>query len=347
MTSVAPPEEKKAVEFLETKDGTSPPVATLPDEANASGSLLRVGEETASSSKAANGRKSAGSKGKSRRNIGDQPPNGRISVRSINFGIPSNMGAQEHVVDTHGIESWRAAALRFLHQKWFQMMIVSLLILDVLILFTELLLMAEFPSCSIIERDCIACCYEPGNGDGHERWLAGDSHHEETCQVGYEESGEPACDGHKWSNVHLAEEVLFACTITILTIFLAEICVEMWALTPCIFFKQIFYALDFVIVTVSIVLELTFHFAHKDLLEELAGLLVFGRLWRFVRIGHGIIEVTSEFTHQQYEELMEYANECAEELEANHLMVPETTKRVKKMISDLNDTSHGGHSRQS
>ncbi|KAL3913637.1 MAG: hypothetical protein SGARI_000557 [Bacillariaceae sp.] len=254
---------------------------------------------------------------------------GRLSTRDLNL-------------ETHGLDSRRAAALRFLHQKWLQWTLCGLLVLDVLILFTELMLLAAYPACHIIERDCIACCSE-GDHQGEERWLAGDGHHEEICEAGYLETGEPSCDGHKWHAVHTAEEVMFWFTITILAIFFVELNVELWALGPGIFFRQAFFAVDYLVITISIVLEMTFHFHAKQFAEELAGFIVIFRLWRFVRIGHGIVEVTAELGHQQYEDLIEFAGECEDLLLENDLTVPETTEKVKEMIEEAEEEHQSQH----
>eukprot|EP00529_Nitzschia_sp_RCC80_P019821 CAMPEP_0113452038 /NCGR_PEP_ID=MMETSP0014_2-20120614/6644_1 /TAXON_ID=2857 /ORGANISM="Nitzschia sp." /LENGTH=421 /DNA_ID=CAMNT_0000343405 /DNA_START=53 /DNA_END=1318 /DNA_ORIENTATION=+ /assembly_acc=CAM_ASM_000159 len=267
-------------------------------------------------------------------------PAGRVSVREMNYGIPALADMGDHVDEVHGKESWRAHTINFIHQKWVQHTMLILLCLDVLIIFTELFLMSAFPVCSIVVRDAISCCpYDGGAGtdsDGDKdvgRWLAGGgSDYHEICEAGFEEyTGYPSCDGHKWHVVHTIEEVLFWCTITILSLFMIENTCEMIALTPCIYFKQFFLALDFFIITISLVLELVFHLAHKAGLEELAGLLVFIRLWRFVRIGHGLIEVTAELQHENYEDLCEYARECEKQLLANNVPLPEQTEHVKDL----------------
>ena len=260
---------------------------------------------------------------------------GRISTRDLNLGIPSNAAAQAHVIETHGWDSRKAAALRFLHQKWVQTVLCCLLILDVLILFTELILLSAFPVCEIIVRDCIACCSATEDSHGGERWLAGE--HDEICDAGYHETGQASCDGHKWHAVHTAEEVLFWITITILTIFFAELMVEIWSLTPCIFFRQAFYAIDFFVITVSLILELVFHFHAREYAEELIGFIIIFRLWRFVRIGHGIVEVTAELGHQHYEELLKFASDCEDVINEANLKMPSTTKRVLEMIEEAEE----------
>jgi hypothetical protein len=262
-----------------------------------------------------------------------QQQTGRLSVREMNFGIPTNQGAQDHVKDTHGSTSWRMRILDVLHQRSTQRTLMFLLFLDICILFVEIFLLASYPPCHIIERDCISCCDAALHGDDDEhRFLAETGHSEELfCE---EEGLEPnyeypaTCNEHKWHRVHKGETFLFSLTILILSIFLVELNLEMVALGPKVFFRQFFFLLDYCIVSVSLALELTFHFASAEALQSLVGMLVFARVWRFVRIGHGIVEITSEWTHQQYEEVMEYAERLEAILLENNLPLPEAAGKI-------------------
>jgi len=274
-----------------------------------------------------------------------------IKKDQVNFGIPSRMGIMVHTEETHGEDSWRKHVLDFLHRKWFQMTMNGLLILDILMVFAELSLMIGFPTCRTIERDCIACCgIEDGGVEAQqnqtERWLSaaaattdggGDDHYGEICPADYDETGVSGCDEHKYHAVHITEEVLFYFGVTILVIFLIENLVEMAALGISIFFKQIFLATEFIVVLVSLILELTFHLK-RDELASLVGILVMFRIWRFVRIGHGIAEVTSELTNEYYDPLIEFAKECEKKLKANNIELPEKCKDVEEIID-----SHGQH----
>lgn len=152
---------------------------------------------------------------------------GRLSVTSMNFAIPTNQDAQMHVHEEHGKESWRYRVLVFLHSTKVQFTLMSLLVLDVVILCTELFLLASFPNCSTITRDAISCCPVLDAMDHSARFLAEDTggHSEEFCEDGSEASldYEAGCDVHKYEGVHLTEEILFALTITILAIFFIEL----------------------------------------------------------------------------------------------------------------------------
>lgn len=69
----------------------------------------------------------------------------------VSFKIPTNEDAAVHVHDKHGEHSWQAKILRVIHAKWFQYFMIILLLLDIIILFTELFLMSMVSS-------CFCCC---------------------------------------------------------------------------------------------------------------------------------------------------------------------------------------------
>lgn len=162
-----------------------------------------------------------------------------------------------------------------------------------------------------VTRDAISCCPLDGAADAHSniRLLAEDSH-ESFCQDPLVETDNPAgCDPHKWETVHNVEEALFIMTMTILSIFFVEISLLMLALTPCIFFRQFWYVLDFVIVAISIALEAWFHVQKNDAAAYLSGIVVVARCWRFVRVSHGLMSATAEMTSLKYEEIVKLAEE--------------------------------------
>jgi hypothetical protein len=281
---------------------------------------------------------------------------GRLSTREMNFGMPTNLGAEQHVEEELGQDNdhWRKRALKFLHSPQVQITLMSLLLLDVLILFVELFLLASYPNCSIIERDAISCC-PVMQGDAAEhvagRWLAeeeGDEHgHHDVCNVGMEADYESdaGCDPHKWGRVHNAETALFALTITILSVFMIELNVEMIALRPTIFFRQFSYLLDYIIISVSLALEILFHSLSDDKIQSLVGLLVFVRIWRFVRIGHGIVEITNEVLHKDHEKLVSYTEQLEELLQQHNIALPEdsTTSDAAYSIPVVGNVSINYH----
>ena len=180
---------------------------------------------------------------------------GALSVRSMNFKIPTNQGAHDHAEQEHGKDSWRYKALHFLHSPKIQKLLMALLFADVIILFLELLFLATYPHCSIIERDAISCCPAAEEENAQHDENGGEHDYCDASGLSAAPDYPAACDEHKWQAVHTTEEVLFALTVTILCIFMVELNVSMVALTPQIFFRQFFFLLDYIIITVSLALE--------------------------------------------------------------------------------------------
>ena len=180
-----------------------------------------------------------------------------------------------------------------------------------------------------------------GDGGGHFlrllRFLVAkdDGGHHSVCEAGIETACPAGCDEHKHAAIHSLHTVLFSLTIAILGIFLIELCLLIICLKPRVFFGKPFYVLDFVVVTMSLGLELGFYFSSNEAVAELAGLLIFARLWRFVRIGHGIIEVTNEYHGHKHGKIIKYNQQLEELLAKNGIEVPEEVQRGMKKLKRL------------
>lgn len=167
--------------------------------------------------------------------------------------------------------------------------------LDVTILFIELAIDAFYPSCYIVERDAVSCCpSEDENPHDYDaavsRLLAGEDVHDEICEAPLMETSYPVgCDSHQHHGVHVAHNVLFSFTILILVTFELELLMMMYLIGVDKFFARVLYVVDLLIVTVSLVLEILFRTLHNQIASDLIGVLIFFRVWRFVRIGHGFI----------------------------------------------------------
>lgn len=265
--------------------------------------------------------------------IKKRPPMlGRIDSQRINYDIPTNEGVDEHVKRYQGHDSWRYKIVKFIHSKKVQYFLMGLLLLDVLILFVEMFLLATYPMCNLIERDGISCC--PAEDQKNTRFLGGGGY-EDICPAGTVEFGKASCDAHKWHDVHVAEKVFVALTILILSTFFVELNVEMIAVTPSVFFRQVFLLFDYTIVTVSLGLELMFVIKDNLNLQSAVGLIIVARLWRFVRIAHGIVEVVTEISSTKYQDLLAYAESLEVMLKENGIAVPDIPSiRKLKMLDD-------------
>lgn len=251
----------------------------------------------------------------------------QLSADNLTWGMPSNHVVNQHVQEEEGEDSWQYKIVKVLHGRRMQMFLAFLLLLDVVILFTELALLTLFPSCNLVERDGISCC--PLNEDlinNEVRWLAGSDASSDyySCAAGLEpmKDYEATCDSHKWHTVHVIEDVLICVTISILTVFFIELNALMIAITPGIYFRQMFYALDYFIVTISLGLEVMFFSLGDDALASLVGLVIVGRLWRFVRIGHGIVEIAEEMAHEQHLQEQVYTTELEDLLQQHGIPLP-------------------------
>lgn len=206
-----------------------------------------------------------------------------------------------HVEQVHGKDSWQAKSLRVIHSHRFQTILMVALLLDVLILFVELYLLAAYPSCTEIKQDGVSCCPVE---EGEHRWLVEEEHHSHgACQAPLVEYGPAGCDDHKHSAVHTAHLVLFIITLVILAAFFIELVVLLAVLGFRLFFHNRLYVLDLFIIVSSLSLEITFAALDEDDLATLSGLLIVGRIWRFVRIGHGLFATTMEVSLHKIEEL--------------------------------------------
>lgn len=80
----------------------------------------------------------------------------------------------------------------------------------------------------------------------------------------------------------------------------------------------------------------TFHFLDDAIYQSAAGLLVIFRLWRFVRIGHAIVEVTNQKAHEEYNGLLAYTEALEHLLQQHAIPVPEC------QWNHLRGSSHNG-----
>lgn len=241
--------------------------------------------------------------------------------------IPSPNEELHRVSERHGPDSWQVKTIKLVNSAKVQHLLMALLLIDVIILFTEMFLDAHYPLCYFIERDSIACCPKQEDGSRNvrarsaRRFLSGSS--DGVCEAPLENFGSGDCDPHKWHAVHVAHDVLFWTTIAILSIFLVENAVLMVVLGLRAFFSRLLYVFDLFIVVVSLVLEITFRVLSQDDVSEFVGLLIIGRVWRFVRVGHGLVTSTSEVEKELNEKLVEYARLLEEELASRDILLPE------------------------
>jgi hypothetical protein len=255
----------------------------------------------------------------------------------FSYAVPTTKEENDFVKERHVTDEnphpWQCCLLAILNSPTVQHIIIAMLLLDVSVIFTELAIDAFFPSCNLIERDAVSCCSADEGGDPHaaaageaHRFMAGtvrllaeggsDGHHYDLCQAPLVMTGNPAgCNDHKYPGVHVAHTVLFSLTLIILILFEIELLMMIYLLGPRKYFSRMLYALDLFVVTVSLVLEITFRVVDQDILHDLVGILIVFRLWRFVRIGHGLVASTFELQEEKVHELKHYVEEVEKMVE--------------------------------
>ena len=77
------------------------------------------------------------------------------------------------------------------------------------------------------------------------------------------------------------------------------------------FLRNPLYVVDVLIVSVSLSLEL---YLYGNASAELAGTIAFARVWRFVRIGHGLSTAQHESSLAEFEKIEDHVREVEEEL---------------------------------
>jgi hypothetical protein len=269
------------------------------------------------------------------------------TVQSLE-NVPTNKEELRHVHGVHGEDSWQARILAIIHHKWVQRILMGLLLLDVLVLFVELFLAAEFPSCHIISRDALSCCPISLDEENNHmiRFLSSENgaHESSLCDEGYSEdfAGAATCDDHKYPALHRAHNALFGITMGILSCFIVELTLLCICLGIKTFCRHSFYVLDAAVVTSSFVLELVFHLQRNDAAATAVGFIVLGRLWRFVRIGHGLVEATVELTSYKQEKLLDYIIDLETILTQHAIPIPVKGKTIQKLMT-LQRSSHHPH----
>jgi len=207
------------------------------------------------------------------------------------FFVDSNY-ERNYVENKYGKDSSAVEFLDFVHGHGFQLFLGILLVIDVCVIVTELVLEAHKPQCHVIEEQCLCECAD----------------HTSMCLDG--SVVEPHCHHHpEW--VDKLHKALLGTSIAILSVFELEL-FSIFCVVRSLFFHNFWYMLDLLIVTVSLVIEVLIY-KHILVYEESEiGLLVFIRLWRFVRIGHGIYVDTHEFEHVKIERMEHEIEELRE-----------------------------------
>lgn len=237
--------------------------------------------------------------------------------------------AELHILQgRRGADSWQLKTVRFFHRRNIQIFFIALLLLDVIVVFVELFLDAEYPRCELIRRDAISCCNSSDVASSHHRRLLastttsshgsdsspahhGNGHHAFCVYDGhaFSEGLEPDCDAHAHTGVHDAHDVLFGVSVGILSMFAIELLLLLLSLDVQ-FFHNLLYIIDFFVVYASLVLEIALKTSSAS---DITGAIILARLWRFMRVAHGLATASHEAEEGENEKAKQH-NESVERL---------------------------------
>jgi hypothetical protein len=97
----------------------------------------------------------------------------------------------------------------------------------------------------------------------------------------------PSCILHESSGLTAGNWFLWSVSVFLLSCFMLEVLVSLFAFGPRRFKKPL-YAVDALVVTASLIMELAFKFAKSGKLESSPSALIVLRLWKIVRAIHAI-----------------------------------------------------------
>jgi hypothetical protein len=227
------------------------------------------------------------------------------------------------VARRRGEGSWQARLVKLTMRHDVQTFFLWMLIIDVIVVFVELYIDAEYPNCRLIERDAISCCEDDSSGSssGSGRMLTAAT----LCAAPTNDAPwAAACDSHKWEAVHKAHTALFVTSVCILSSFAIEL-VALFIALGLPFCRNPLYLVDAVVVLTTLALEISLRATPAG---TLPGMLILARLWRFLRIAHGVVVSTHETEHHAAEHIKETVGELQEELERLHAHARELEAKV-------------------
>ncbi|KAL4458462.1 hypothetical protein ABPG75_013327 [Micractinium tetrahymenae] len=124
--------------------------------------------------------------------------------------------------------------------------------------------------------------------------------------------------------VHSVEEALSWVSISILIIFVAELGAKLAVFGHGYFTRSWWHLADAVVVVASLSLELTL----KGVAQEVASLLVFFRLWRLLRVMHGVAEAMELNHEKELEQHHRLVHGLQKDLAGEHHRVQQLEREV-------------------
>jgi len=239
------------------------------------------------------------------------------------------------LLQRHHHDEWQVRIKHWLHSDLVQWTLIALLLCDTLFVVFELLIESEYPGCDSVVKWCVSCCSAENSASAvsavlsSDRLLGEHPHHNQLCEAPYEPTFETSagCDPHAHAWTHTMHSVLTLLSVLILTTFELEL-IGMISCLKGLFFRSRLYILDLFIVTFSLgillyIYDVQWQSAHDEnlhspehlkRLDRLKNLLLLSRLWRMVRLAHGIATALQEVVSKTKEDVAWRVDELRDKL---------------------------------
>mmetsp|Transcript_32166 Transcript_32166/g.91260 ORF Transcript_32166/g.91260 Transcript_32166/m.91260 type:complete len:318 (+) Transcript_32166:346-1299(+) len=224
--------------------------------------------------------------------------------------------------------SWRIDLVYFLHQHWVHTLATALLVMDLIIVVVSLELQIQIGR---LEGEAMMeCLYEFEEAKAVPRPFLNS-----TCNP----LGLHTCEPHESpayrqaETLHHVEMILAIISCVILSTFLLENILMLVAL-GFNYFRHIFFVLDFVVVSISLGLELwAIITTQLNDVEAYLGILIIGRMWRFFRVAHGLYFLEHSEEAAQEAHIVGESNHSDGLLE-NENALSEGPRKLQKIVSE-------------
>jgi len=203
-------------------------------------------------------------------------------------------------------ETWREKLGEFLEGKKVQIFMFTLIVIDLLVIVAQLFI--------IDPQNCAA---------DHGLTVSSDPHHSSSSHHSESHSAEPHHNAY-----HLAGEILDLVSLAILCTLALET-ILLFIAFDIKLFKQPLYILDALVIGASLGVEL------ESKGHDIVGsLLIFFRLWRIVRIVHGVAMSVQEKNEKVIKDLEKEAEELAKHKTDLQTKYDYLKKRYRKLVAE-------------
>jgi hypothetical protein len=222
----------------------------------------------------------------------------------------------------HKINHFRAHLRHILHVPAFHYTIIGMVMFDLIVVFIDVVI-------SLLNLPCFT-----------------DVQLEKFRELGVDDPPEStSCILHESNALIGADWFLWGLSVFLLSCFMLEVIASLFAFGPR-HFKKPLYAIDGIVVTASLVMEIFFRFGDHGKLGDSPSALIVLRLWKIVRAIHAIahsIELKNQAIIQEVQaakaQVEEEHHQASEALERDHLKI----QYLRTKVPEVQDTELEEH----